>query len=329
MKTAPFCYVRPLSLDEAIAELRQAGDGGKVLAGGQSLVPVLAMRLARPETLVDINAIDSLGRLRVDGGYLEIGATVRQRKAEHAPEAAAVPLLGMALSWVGHRELRSRGTVCGSLAHADPAAELPAVACCLDASITITGPAGHRAVRARDFFLGALQTALDPDEIVTAVRLPAASPGEGFGFAEIARRHGDFALAGVVTRVRRGGEATLTGFGISDRPVTRTVTAELAAALELAPAPEAAEAPEARAPREHGPRVHGPQEHGPQEHGAGVAELARALEGPLAPVAADMTDTAGDAHASTGYRRRLLRVLAARELARAYHGALSQKEALS
>jgi 2-furoyl-CoA dehydrogenase FAD binding subunit len=296
MKAAPFCYIRPPSLEEAIAELRRAGDGGKVLAGGQSLVPVLAMRLARPDTLIDINAITSLGRLRLDGASLEIGAAVRQRQVEHSAEAAAVPLLGMALPWVGHRELRSRGTVCGSLAHADPAAELPAVSCCLDASIAIAGPGGHRTIRARDFFLGAMTTALAPDEIVTAVRFPVAGPREGFGFAEIARRHGDFALAGVVTRVRRDGEATLTGFGISDRPVTRTVTGELAEALQAS---------------------------GSRGRPATVAELADALGGPLTAVAEEMADTEGDVHASVGYRRRLLRVLAARELARAYHGALS------
>ncbi|MBO0806547.1 MAG: FAD binding domain-containing protein, partial [Nocardiopsaceae bacterium] len=184
-------------------------------------------------------------------------------------------------------------------AHADPAAELPAVACCLDASIAVAGPAGGRDVRARDFFLGSLTTALDPDEIVTAVRFPVAAAGESFGFAEIARRHGDFALAGVVTRVRPNGEATLTGFGVSSRPVTRDVTAELAEAVETLDArPGTASA-------------------------AGSEALADALSGPLTPVADEMTDTAGDAHASRAYRRRLLRVLAARELARAYHGSLS------
>ena len=296
MKAAPFRYIRPPSLDEALAELRHAGDGGKVLAGGQSLVPVLAMRLGRPDTLIDIIAIASLGQLRIDGGYLEIGATVRQRQVERSAEAAAVPLLGMALPWVGHRELRSRGTVCGSLAHADPAAELPALACCLDASIAIAGPGGHRTIRARDFFLGAMTTALAPDEIITAVRFPAAGAGEGFGFAEIARRHGDFALAGAVTRVRQDGEATLTGFGISDRPVTRAVTGELTEALQAC---------------------------GGREHPAAPAELADALGGPLNAVAEEMADTEGDVHASAGYRRRLFRVLAARELARAYHRTLS------
>jgi carbon-monoxide dehydrogenase medium subunit len=301
MKAASFGYIRPLSLDEAVAELRRANGGSKVLAGGQSLVPVLAMRLARPDTLVDINAIGPLGRLRLDGGYLEIGATVRQRQVERSPEAAAVPLLGMALPWIGHRELRSRGTVCGSLAHADPAAELPAIACCLDASIAIAGPGVPRDVRARDFFLGALTTVLEPDEIMTAVRFPVAGPGEGFGFAEIARRHGDFALAGVVTRVRRGGGATLTGFGVSDRPVTRVVTGELAEAMRACGGPDAG----------GGRRL------------PDAAALADALSGPLAPVADEMVDTEGDVHASRAYRRRLFRVLAARELALACHRAQS------
>jgi 2-furoyl-CoA dehydrogenase FAD binding subunit len=222
MKAAPFAYVRPSSLSDAVAELASTGGGGKVIAGGQSLVPVLAMRLARPETLVDINAIDELDHVGVANGRLTIGATVRQRRIEHDPVSARVPLLRMALPWVGHRELRSRGTVCGSLAHADPAAELPAVACCLDAILTLTGPGGSREVPARSFFSGAMTTALRPDDILTSVSFPVAGPGEGFGFAEIARRHGDFALAGVVVSVRDG-SAALTGFGISDRPVTRSV----------------------------------------------------------------------------------------------------------
>ena len=284
MKAAPFGYVRPSSVAEAVAELGRAGSDSagsdsKVLAGGQSLMPVLAMRLARPGTLVDINGIGELDSIRLTDEYLEIGATVRQRRVEHDPAASAVPLLGMALPWVGHRELRCRGTVCGSLAHADPAAELPAVACCLDASLLITGPGGTRTVPARDFFLGAMTTSLSADEIVTAVRLPVSRPGDGFGFAEIARRHGDFAIAGVVAHVRRDGAATLTGFGGSDRPVTHVVSAELA--------------------------------------GAQVEAQVEALTS----VADRMVDTAGDAHASPGYRRRLFRVLASRVLAQAYQRA--------
>jgi len=251
-------------LDEALAELARSGGGGKVISGGQSLVPVLAMRLARPEVLVDINGIAELSRIRRADGFAEIGATVRQRVVEHDPVSREVPLLGLALPWVGHRELRSRGTVCGSLAHADPAAELPAVACCLDASLTLAGPSGTRRVAARDFFAGAMMTELGPDEVLTSVRLPLAEQGDGFGFGEIARRHGDFALAGVAVHVRDG-RVALTGFGISDRPVTRT---------------------------------------------AALAEITPELLD-------EMVDTDGDAHASRDYRRRLFRVLAEREIARA------------
>jgi carbon-monoxide dehydrogenase medium subunit len=241
VKAAPFAYVRPATLAEAIAELA-AGDGdAKVLAGGQSLVPMLAMRLARPATLVDLGAVAELTVLRRDGDVLEVGAMVRQRDLEHAAEAVAVPLLEMALPWVGHRELRSRGTVGGSIAHADPAAELPAVAACLDAELRVTGPDGERGISAREFVTGALSTVLGQAEVLTSVRFPVARPGDGHGFAEVARRHGDFALAGLAVRVR-GDEAVLTAFGVSDRPVTRDVSDLLRAAdLESAAAALAAE----------------------------------------------------------------------------------------
>ena len=280
MKPAPFAYVRPGTLDEVLTAL---GSGSaKVLAGGQSLVPVLAMRLGRPDTLVDINAVEELSSLTLTGDMLRIGATVRQRALEHSREVAAVPLLGLALPFVGHRELRSRGTVCGSLAHADPAAELPSVACCLGAVLEVAGPGGRRRVPAAEFFVGAMTTGVGPDEVLVAAEFPVAAEGEGFGFAEIARRHGDFALAGVAARVRRDAagavtEAVLTGFGISDRPVTRDVTELVRAA-------------------------------------GGVADALR--EG-TTDLAVDLVDTAGDAHGSPGYRRRLLAVLAARELTRA------------
>lgn len=294
MKAAPFAYVRPATLQDAVTELAATDGGGKVIAGGQSLVPVLAMRLARPETLVDITAIDGLDELRRVDGSLEIGAMVRQRRVEHDRAADAVPLLGMALPWVGHRELRSRGTVCGSVAHADPAAEIPAVACCLDAQVTVTNTAGARQVPAREFFTGAMTTALGSDDILTKVRFPVAAPGEGFGFAEIARRHGDFALAGVAARVSVSGAdgdgARLTAFGVSDRPVTREVGAELASAV--------------RASHEDG------------------ARLATRLTEPLVEIARDVVDTDGDAHGSRDYRRRLFVTLAGRELAKAHDRAL-------
>src|SRR6201993_3047799 len=158
MKAPPFDYVRPATAADAVAALADAGDEGKVLAGGQSLVPVLAMRLGRPAVLVDINAVSGLDQLSLAGDTLYVGATVRQRQGEQPPGAAAVPLLAMALPWVGHRELRGRGTVCGSLAHADPAAELPAVAACLNAALDIEGPSGRRTVTAREFFTGPMST---------------------------------------------------------------------------------------------------------------------------------------------------------------------------
>jgi 2-furoyl-CoA dehydrogenase FAD binding subunit len=284
MKPAPFAYVRPATLDDAVAELVATAGDGKVLAGGQSLVPVLAMRLGRPGTLVDINAAAGLDTIERRGAALRVGATARQRRLERSPVAADVPLLGMALPFVGHRELRSRGTVCGSLAHADPGAELPAVACCLGAVLEVTGPSGRRMVPAAEFFAGAMTTVVGADEVLSAVEFPVAVPGEGFGFAEIARRHGDFALAGVVTRVRSADgavqEAVISGFGVSDRAVTRDVTDLLHSAAD-------------------------------------TDDLAAALWPGAEELARDVVDTAGDVHGSTGYRRRLFAVLAARELARA------------
>jgi carbon-monoxide dehydrogenase medium subunit len=203
MKAAPFDYARPATVAEAVAALAEAGDEGKVLAGGQSLVPVLAMRLGRPAVLVDINAVIGLNELSLGDDTLSVGATVRQRRLEQDSLTTAVPLLGLALPWVGHRELRSRGTVCGSLAHADPAAELPAVAVCLNATLDIAAPSGRRrTVGARDFFTAPMTTVLAPDELLLAAQFPVATPGDGFAFAELSRRHGDFALAGVVTWVR-------------------------------------------------------------------------------------------------------------------------------
>ncbi len=276
MKAAPFAYCRPASVDEAVDVLAE-GDA-KVLAGGQSLVPVLAMRLGRPGTLVDITRLPGLDALSVSGGELHVGAAVRQRRVERSAEVAAVPLIGRAMPFVGHRELRSRGTVCGSLAHADPAAELPAVAACLGATVEVTGASGTREVTARDLVTGAMTTAVGPDELLTAVRFPVAGAGDGFGFAEIARRHGDFALAGVAVHVVRGGAATLAAFGVSDRPVVREVTV------------------------------------GPDPTEAGLRPVTDAL-------AREVVDTQGDAHASRGYRARLLGVLTARELVRAHREA--------
>jgi carbon-monoxide dehydrogenase medium subunit len=300
VKAAPFAYVRPATLDDAVAELVASDGGGKVIAGGQSLVPVLAMRLARPATLVDINSIGELGELRTGGSRLEVGATVRQRRIENHPATTAVPLLRQALPWVGHRELRSRGTVCGSLAHADPAAEIPAVATCLDAQIEIAGPGGRRQVAAREFFSGAMTTALELEDVLTSVRFPIAMSGDGFGFAEIARRHGDFALAGVATHVHMRREhlarATLTAFGVSDRPITRDVSTLLSTAVSDAGEP---------------------------------SRLASALSEPLSVLAQEVVDTDGDAHGSRDYRRRLFVALGARELATAHERAIENGSAVT
>lgn len=297
MKAAPFAYVRPGTLEDTVAEL--ARDGAKVLAGGQSLVPVLAMRLGRPTQLVDINAVPELNQLTRDDGAVRIGATVRQRRVQRDELSAAVPLLRLALPWIGHREIRSRGTVCGSIAHADPSAELPAVASCLDATMVLTSAGGRREVPARDFFTGALSTALQPDELLTEIRFPVTQPGEGFGFGEFARRHGDFALAGVAARVRTDHNspvARITCFCISDVPVTADVSEQLRAALEhtgTAPA---------------------------------RADLQRALAAHAEGVAHDVVDTGGDAHASPAYRRRLIAALLAREVSRAYTHAIQSSE---
>ena len=295
MKAAPFDYVRPATVDDAVAALAGADEEGKVLAGGQSLVPVLAMRLGRPAVLVDINAVAGLDELSLTDDTLQVGATVRQRRLEQDPLTAAVPLLGLALPWIGHRELRTRGTVCGSLAHADPAAELPAVAACLNATLDIAGPSGRRTVSARDFFTAPLTTVLAPDELLLAAHFPVAGPQDGFAFAELSRRHGDYALTGVAVRVTHtpSGEvqkAVLAAFAISSHPVVIDITNHLTAALADAD----------------------PSSHAPAQ------PLVRALTEPMSALAAELVDTPGDMHASTAYRRRLFTHLAARELANAH-----------
>lgn len=221
MKPAPFEYVRARSLDDALAALD--GDS-KILAGGQSLVPMLNMRLARPSRVVDINAVAELAgvRARPDGG-VDVGALTRHTDLLAAPLARErTPLLITAAAHVGHRAIRNRGTVGGSLAHADPAAELPAALLALDASVVVAGRGGRRRIALHDFFVGALMTALTADEILVHVEVPDARDA-GWGFAEVARRPGDFAIAGVAAVVRAAGgrchEARLVAFGAHDRPV--------------------------------------------------------------------------------------------------------------
>lgn len=224
MKPAPFEYHRPTSLAETFELLDRYGDDGRILAGGQSLVPALNMRLATPRAVIDINRLPGLDTIRVTPAGLVIGALTRQEALERAPLVREhAPLLAAAAPHVGHAAIRARGTVGGSLALADPAAELPACAVALGATIEITSRRARRAVAAADFFRGVYTTALEPGEIVTALVVPPAAPGWRSGFEELARRHGDFALAGLAARVRVEGEAVgeawLVFLGVGTRPV--------------------------------------------------------------------------------------------------------------
>ncbi|SFO35826.1 FAD binding domain-containing protein [Amycolatopsis rubida] len=209
MKPSPFDYAAPATVAEAVALLGDAEHEAKVLAGGQSLVPMLSMRLARPDVLVDITRIPGLGRcVSGDAGELRIGAAVRQAAVAADPAVrAGWPLLAAAIDRIGHPQIRHRGTVCGSLAHHDPAAELPAAAVALDARFVLAGPSGTRTVPAAEFFVATFQTALAEDELLTEVVFPAQPAGRGWAFDELARRHGDFATVGVCVLLDRIGDA--------------------------------------------------------------------------------------------------------------------------
>jgi carbon-monoxide dehydrogenase medium subunit len=203
VKPPPFRYVRPGSIDEVLQLLGEHGDEAKVLAGGQSLVPLLNFRLARPSVLIDLALVGSLRGIERRNGTLAIGAMTRQRVAEVSEEVReTAPLIPQALAWVGHLQNRNRGTVGGSIAHADPAAELPAVALALDAELVVRGAGGERVLPASTFFDGPFTTVLAPDELLTEIRFPVIR-GARTTFIELARRSGDFALAGVAA-VNRG-----------------------------------------------------------------------------------------------------------------------------
>ncbi len=225
MKPAPFTYFAPRSLDEALSLLGQYGPDAKPLAGGQSLVPLMNFRLAKPRYLIDLNRIPELAYIRRDDGRLAIGAMTRQFEAERSDEVARhAPLLREALRLVGHPTIRHRGTVGGSIAHADPAAELPAAAVALGAEFVVRGPRGTRTVPAGEFFLGPFSTVLAPDELLVEVRIPAVPPGTGHAFLELSRRHGDFAIVGVAALVGLGPDgrierAALTLGGAGPTPV--------------------------------------------------------------------------------------------------------------
>ena len=202
MKPPLFEYHDPGSIDEALALLAEHGGEAKVLAGGQSLVPLLNFRLARPERLVDVNGLNELAYLRTDDGVLRIGALTRHAALERSKEAAArVPLLGEAVALVGHVQIRNRGTVGGSVAHADPAAELPVAFSALDARYRVRSTRGERVVGSDEMFITHLTTSLEPDELLTEIEVPVPPARTGFAFVEFARRHGDFALGGAAVLV--------------------------------------------------------------------------------------------------------------------------------
>lgn len=226
MKPPPFRYAAPTSVAEAVALLGEhAGDDARALAGGQSLVPLMNFRLAQPGYLVDLRRIEELTRIRTDGATLVIGAMVRQSHAEHAPEVAlGAPLLAEALGHVAHPPVRNSGTVGGSIAHADPAAELPAVALALDAELVVVGPQGTRTIPAADFFLGPFTTAVEPGELLTEIRFPRRDGGQAF--VEFARTHGNFALVGVAAVIETDGaavsRAAIALSGVGPVPVRAT-----------------------------------------------------------------------------------------------------------
>lgn len=286
MKPAPFDYHAPATVSDAVALLRRLSDEGvdaKILAGGQSLMPMLAMRVARPEVLVDLRRLRDLDYIRSDGGTLAIGAMASKRAAEQsALVREAQPLFHAATRLVGHVAIRNRGTVGGSFAHADPASEYPAVALVLDMELRAVGPEGERRIPAAEFFVTYMTTSLESAEILTEVRMPPWMPGTGWAIQEMARRHGDLALAGVAAtlRVERGvcRGARLAAFGVNPTAVRLTAAER---AMEGA-------APDARSFER-----------------AGTA-AAQALEEPMSCV-----------HASAEYRRHLVGVLVRRCLAEA------------
>jgi aerobic carbon-monoxide dehydrogenase medium subunit len=230
VKLPEFEYQVPATVAEAIGLLAQHQDEASLLAGGQSLIPLMAMRLARPAVIIDINGLDDLSGVCVTDGRVTIGALTREYVAEESETVAeTVPLLAAALPLIGHEAIRSRGTLGGSLAHADPAAELPAVARALDAEFVVRSESGERVIPAAEWFEGYLTTSRRPEEILVEVRFPVAEPGTGVAFREVARRHGDFAMVGLaVSLTLTGGsitDARLAFSGVADVPV-RAVEAE-------------------------------------------------------------------------------------------------------
>jgi carbon-monoxide dehydrogenase medium subunit len=230
LKAPRFRYLKPRSLDEALAMLDREGEGARLLAGGQSLVPALNMRLLSPASLIDINGVAELTGIAERDGVLRLGALTRHAALASSPEIARLaPLVAQAAPFIAHAAIRNRGTLGGSLAHADPAAELPACAVALDAEFEIAGAHGRRRVKARDFFTGIYQTNLAPGEILVAVEIPVSPPARRSVFLELARRQGDYALCGLAlaAEIRDGviADARAVYFGVGSKPVETANTA--------------------------------------------------------------------------------------------------------
>jgi len=281
VKPPKFEYHAPSTLDEALALLARYNGDAKLLAGGQSLVPLLNFRLARPAALIDLNRITSLAYIREHDGHVRLGAMTRQRAIEFSPVVARrLPLLREATRWVGHLPIRSRGTIGGSIAHADPSAEYPAVLTALEGEVVARGPKGERTLSSGALFETYLTTTLAPDEILTEVRLPVMAEGAGWAFEELARRHGDFAIVGVAAAVwRSGGRVTarLATAGAGGTP------RRLRAAEEIV-----------------------------ERDGLGAAAIEAAGRR-----ASELVEPDADIHASADYRRHLAGVLTERALKRA------------
>jgi carbon-monoxide dehydrogenase medium subunit len=290
MKPAPFDYFAPDTLEEALTLLAQHGDEAKPLAGGQSLIPVLNFRLARPAVLIDLNRVASLSGIEPSNGGLRIGAMTRQRMAErNGLIAERATLIAETLPHVAHAQIRNRGTMGGSLAHADPAAELPAIALVLDAKFKLHRASSERWLAARDFFTGLFATALTPDELLVEIEVPAPPAGAGFAFDEIARRHGDYALLGVAAMVT-----------LDERGTFREARLGY---VNAGPGPQ-------RAPTAESALV------GQPVNDAVLRAAADAALKDLRP--------GSDVHASADYRRQLARVLTVRVLQRAAQRARSR-----
>jgi 2-furoyl-CoA dehydrogenase FAD binding subunit len=286
VKPAPFAFARPQGLQHALEALA-ADPGAKVLAGGQSLVPLLSMRLAAPTTLVDINALPDLDHVRADHAVVRVGALARHSDVLASPDVRRVqPLLSLALAHVAHPTIRNRGTTVGSIVHADAAAEMPMVLALLGGSVRVTSTSGERTVPASELFAGPLESTLHHDEIALEAGFPALAAGEGVGFAEISRRHGDYALVGVGAVVRVDGEAVVSArlgyLSVADVPTVVDVTDALDGRVSA-------------------------------EQTAAASEVALAS-----------LDPADDLHASAAYRGQLVRVLTARVLRAAYDDALAR-----